>query len=572
MASSNWLDPAPVPAGAAGLHPDPLLNQLLHRRGVRSAAEASDFLDARERHAPDASQMPNMAKAVARICLAIETGERIGIFGDYDVDGVTSTAVLALALRSASKRPDLVVSRLPRRDEGYGLNDSATKEFADAGAKLMIAVDCGSNDHARIAVARSVGLDVIVLDHHHIDGCPPADAIVVSAQLDPDGPFTMLSAVGVAFLVVTMLAREGCLVEGPRGESETALLDLVALGTLADVVPLTGANRALVRDGLRWIRKGLRPGLAALLRRAGIAPDAVTSEDIGFKLAPMINAAGRMGDPQIALDALLAPTADAASPLVEELQRLNEERKKETRRVISQAETQISCDPELLRSRVMVLAGREWSAGLLGPVASRLVERHNRPVVLLADDGETCVGSARSVRGFDIAGAFDRVTHLITRHGGHGMAAGLTLPSGSVVDFRAALDEVCAELALPADPAASIQIDADLPSRRLDLETVRAIEAMQPFGSGNPRPVLRMRGLRVAQHDVIGADRSHLRVQLRTPGASIKGIFFGGADRARELVFDREIDVAGTLKIDEWKGRTQLGVEIVDFRPAETAR
>jgi single-stranded-DNA-specific exonuclease len=565
----RWIEPSEISPELPRLNADPLLHELLARRGFDTPSAAEQFLDRRRRHAPDASGLPNLDAAVERIGSALNRGERIAIFGDYDADGVTATALLTRALRSAARAPDLVIPRLPNRDEGYGLNCTAIDELHNGGASLLIAVDCGSGDHDQVAFARALGMDVVVLDHHQIQGAPAANAIVVSAQLPGGSTFTDLSAVGVAFVVVAALAREGHRIDGNGGEPETGLLDLVALGTIADMVPIDGINRALVRDGLRVMARAKRPGLVELLRKGGVSPAAVTAEHVVFKIGPRINAAGRMGDPDLALRLLLEDDPLTAARLAGELESLNDRRKAESARVQREAETLLALHPELAERPLLVLSSPNWPSGLLGPVAAQLVGRYRRPVLVMRESGEISHGSARSVPGFDFTAALEKSSDLLVRFGGHGQAAGVTVHTRQIGDLSNALESALSAsgVTVPVEP--ELRLDADLPWKRLALETVEAIDLLQPFGAGNEQPVFRIRDLTVRQYDVVGADRSHLRVTFGLPSGTMKAIAFSMANRSKELMLSRQVDVAATLKVDTWNGQRRLDVEIKDFRPSE---
>jgi single-stranded-DNA-specific exonuclease len=510
-----------------------------------------------------------MEAAVERIVRAVNSTERIAIFGDYDVDGITSTALLTRALRAATGNADRVVTRLPMRREGYGLNQTAIDEFVDAGASLLITVDCASTDDFNVGYAISRGLDVIVVDHHHMNGPGPAGAIVLSPYLSMDGPYRELAAVGVTYLLVAALAQHGCRVDGANGDPETSLLDLVALGTIGDVSPLIGVNRALVRDGLKQIQLKQRPGLVALIRKAGLDPTALTADRIAFKVTPRINAAGRMGDPHLALDLLLTDDVLSASMLAEEIERLNTERREVSSLIADEAEDLILSQPGWENRHLLIAAGQGWSAGVLGIAANRLVNRFGRPVLVLADDGDLSKGSARSVPGFDIVEALGRCGDLLSAWGGHSQAAGLTVPSEHLDALRDALDAQLADsgLELPVPP--TIRLDAELPAERMNLDTARLIQKLQPFGTANEQPIFLIRNVQVRKYDAVGQDRSHLRLDIATARSSVKAIAFGAASRSRELIQSRNLDLAASLNIDQWNGQTRLDLEVKDFRPAE---
>ena len=558
-----WIEPKPSFAGEASLHEDPLLARLLARRGVRTRTEADRFLHPRPQSTPSPSRLPHLKAAIDRIETALDAGQKVVVFGDYDVDGITSTAVLFSSLQTMAASADLIAMRLPIRSEGYGLTIDVVEMFAEDGVDLLITVDCGSNDHDPIARARELGIDVIVFDHHQIAGATPDGAIVVSAQLGADNELRELSAVGVAFLAVCELSRRGRAL--PPG-GDVALLDLVALGTIGDVVSMLGVNRALVRDGLVWIRKGARPGLRALMRKAGVRPESVDSETISFKLVPRINAAGRIADPKLAYDMLMAPSERAAGQFADELEDLNQRRRDGSKAILDDVAGMVSNDRACLDAPLLVFSSERWSAGLAGPAAAKLSERYRRPVVVLAEDGDLLHGSARSTPGFDIAGAFATLTGLLERHGGHKQAAGLTVRRARLLELRHELN------ALAGAPGEDLSretfvIEADLDPNRLDLSTARLIEELQPFGHSNPRPLLRIRDLKVQRTEIIGQDRSHLRLILNNGAASVKAVMFGGAARHSQALSGARIDVVGCLSIDHWNGAERLDLKVSDFRP-----
>ena len=562
-----WIDPVLFPGHVPTLHPDPLLNVLLAGRAPTPAA-AADFLDPRPRPAPDPSLLPGLAAAAERVNRAIVSGERIAIYGDYDADGISATALLTRGLRAATGGAAPVVSQLPTRRDGYGLHPAAIAAIAAADVSLLIVVDCGSTDHANVALARASGVDVVVLDHHQMNGPPPSDAFVVSAQLLPGAPYRELTAAGVAYLLAVSLARLGHDLGDGTGSEPTSLLGLVALGTIGDVAPLTGVNRALVRDGLRVLAERPSAGILALCQRAGVALATLTAEQVAFKLAPRLNAAGRMADPQLALDLLLTDDRRRAALLAQELERLNVQRRLESQRVAAEAERLVLQQSDNADRPLLVVASSGWGSGVLGLAAGRLVERFGRPVLVLNDDGEMSRGSARSVPGFDIAQALVGCADLLHAHGGHSQAAGLTLPTPLLPRLEAALQSALLASSARVPAAPSLQIDADLPSERLTIATAELFAHLQPFGAGNSQPMLRVRQLPVRSYNVIGQDRSHLKLHLETPRGVVPALFWSAAPRSSELIRQPLVDLVVTIGLDYWNGQRRLHVEVKDFRPA----
>ena len=560
-----WIDPESVPADAPPLDADPLVHALLWRRGVRSRSEAIEFLSTRASAAPDPAALPNMAAAAERVHRALERRETIGIFGDYDVDGITSTALLLTAFHGATLADDQVIARLPRRDEGYGLNDAALDEFAAAGVQLLLAVDCGSTDHEHVAGAIARGMDVVILDHHQMDGPGPEGAITVSARLEPDAPYAECCSAALAYLLVSLLACNGAPVDGGDGRPETDLLDFVALGTIGDVAPLTGVNRAFVRDGIQVMRRNPRWGFRALCAAANLETETIEAESIPFKLTPRLNAAGRLGDPRIALDLMLAPDPLEAHALAGKIEALNNERRALTDRITFEAEELLRSQPDWDARRAFVLFGEEWHAGLLGILAGRFASQYGRPVVALGGAGEFGKGSARSVPGFDIMAALSPHRAAFEHFGGHSQAAGLTLARERIDDLGRWLDEAidALEIAIPIAP--SLQIDVDLTIEQLTLNAYKEFERLQPFGEQNPRPVVRCRNVLVNEIGVMGSERSHLRLALGTPYGNVKAVYWGAADRSWQAPVGKRIDIAGVLQHDTWRGANRLQLELKDF-------
>src|SRR5215213_7057601 len=373
-----WVEPDPLRDGLSEFHSDPLIHAILARR-LADASEAADFLNADERPAPDPHLLPGMTEVVARVGRALRRNEPIGIFGDYDTDGVTSSALLTLALRAASGDSQPEAVRLPRRREGYGLSETGVEDLAAAGARLLVAVDCGSKDHAAVERARQLGMDVVVLDHHRITDPPPAHAIVASAQLRDGASYTTVSAAGVAYLLATALARDGFNTGRGAGEDPTNLLDLAMIGLLGDVSSLSGVNRALVRDGLRRLRQHPRPGLRALCERAGIDARTLSSTEIAFQVSPRLNAPGRLDDPRPSYELLITRDQREAERLAEETEQANQRRKLLQDRVIREIESELEANPSKLNRRVLVFSGPDWQTGIVGLAASKLAERYDRP-------------------------------------------------------------------------------------------------------------------------------------------------------------------------------------------------
>jgi single-stranded-DNA-specific exonuclease len=562
-----WVDPVPLRDGLPQLHGDPLIHAILARRLV-DAGDAEDFLNADERPAPDPYLLPGLTEAAARVGWAVRRNEPIGVFGDYDTDGVTSSALLTLALRAASGGTQPVAVRLPRRREGYGLSETGVQDLAAAGARLLVTVDCGSKDHAAVERARQLGMDVVVLDHHRMTEPPPAHAIVASAQLREDAPYATLSAAGVAYLLATALAHDGFDTGGGVGAEPTSLLDLAMIGLVGDVSSLSGVNRALVRDGLRHLRQEPRAGLRALCDCAGIDARTLTSTDIAFKVSPRLNAPGRLDDPRPAYELLITRDPRQAAQLAERSEQANQRRKLIQDRILREIEIDLEADPSRLDRRVLVCAGSGWQPGIVGLAASKLAERYDRPVIVLTVSDGIAHGSARSVPGFDITTALSAVKPLLIRHGGHERAAGLALDVSEVANLDDALQGAIAESGANPPGPPRLTIDADLEPARLRLDVARLIQSLGPFGEGNPVPMLRVLRVPIRGYTAMGREKQHLKILTAGEAGPVEAVMWSGANRSQELVGARHVDLVGVLETNLWNGTSRVQVHLSDFRRA----
>ncbi|HEY8531117.1 MAG TPA: single-stranded-DNA-specific exonuclease RecJ, partial [Limnochorda sp.] len=488
----RWLWPEPLDPEARaqagrlerqlGLHP--LIAEILVRRGLGDPDAAYRFLHPSLADLESPWRLPGMAAAAARLERALEAGETIWVYGDYDVDGQTATALLVLVLRELGARVEYYVPH--RLDEGYGLHREALLELRRQGAGLVVTVDCGITARDEVAAAAEAGLDVVVTDHHQLPAeLPEAVALVNPRLAGGSPPWLELAGVGVAWkLAQALLERAG------RAEEAYAYLDLVALGTVADVVPLVGENRILVAAGLKELGgPRSRPGLAAMVAALGLEPGRVTPGQVAFQVAPRLNAAGRVEDASLGVRLLLAPSAREAAPLVERLDRLNRERQALEEAILDKARQQALTAVE--RGAVsLVVAGEGWHPGVVGIVASRLVEEFYRPTLVIGLSGEEGRGSARSVEGFHLYQALAACSEHLTRFGGHAMAAGFSLPEERVPALREAFEAVTRErLGLePLRPRLRVECLAD--PAELDASLLEQWERLGPFGTGNPAPLL----------------------------------------------------------------------------------
>lgn len=561
--NDDRLREAPPLDGSSG---HPVVDAVLRSRGISGPSAIRDWLDDSPRLAPDPTLLPRMEAALGRTAHAIERGERIGIFGDYDADGVTSAAILTLALTAATGDAARVVIRLPTRAEGYGLTAAAVDRFAAQGVGLLIAVDCGSNDVPALDRARERGIDVVVLDHHHLTRAVGEDEIVVNPRLLPGGPGHELVSAGLAYCFVAALSWMGVVFE-PEIDPER-FLDLAAIGTVVDVGSLTGLNRGIVRDGIARLRESHRPGLRALLDIAGCDRPHIDATAVSYKLGPRLNAPGRIDSARVALDLLMTDDPIEARRAANAIESLNSIRRARSAEIETQATVQATASLGA-GTGVLVAHGAGWEVGIVGAVAGKLADAFGLPAVVLTDrDDGLSVGSARSVDGFDLVGALEANRDLLERFGGHARAAGLTVRTAAIPELVDRLFTALAGSGLDLPAPLEHRIDADLRTPDLTLATIRSIQQLAPFGAGNPEPLFRLRNARVLQSQRMGADRSHLRLVVQGPDAGIKAVMFGAGDRASELAGRSEVDLLATLEADTWGGNERFALKVVDFRPA----
>ena len=564
LQSKRWQVAPSVPAEDLARLSDlpPLVVQLLYNRNIHDPGEARDFLQGQTRgHSP--FKLKGMHQAVYRLSQAVHSGESIAVYGDFDTDGVTATALLVQALSAlgAQVRP-YIPSRV---DEGYGLNIEALRELYRQGVRLVVTVDCGIRSIDEVEKA-SRGLDLIVTDHHTVgDQLPPAVAILNPKQPDCPYPFKLLAGVGVAYKLAQglLLAHEK---KGkPAKLAAEDLLDLVALGTVADLVPLQGENRELVRRGLEKLQESPRPGVEALMADAGLRRGSVDATAIGFRLGPRLNAAGRLEHAMQAYDLLTSTSMLETKELAGQLGRLNQRRQELTEKTVAEAEAQVKAlDPSAC---LYLVASEEFLPGIVGLAASRLTEAHYRPTVVVEVGPEESRGSCRSIPEFHITRALDACKDLLVRHGGHAAAAGFTVETSKLDALRERLQAIAAEELSKAELQPTLEIDLELPLEEVSWATHDLLEMLEPTGMENPQPVLISPDVEVRDKRAIGGGK-HLKLVLRdSRGAVWDAIWFRQGRRLDEV--PGRVDVAYTLDANEWNGRRRLQLHVQDLRPAQ---
>mgnify|MGYP000059562731 FL=1 len=540
-----------------------LVSQVLAARGISTAEEAAAFLERGRDLTCSPFLMKDMDRAVECISRAIRQGRRMAVFGDYDVDGITATVILVDYLKS---RGVDVLHYIPRRiEDGYGLGQDAIRSLHEQGVELLITVDCGITGVEEVDFAASLGMDVVITDHHECkDTLPRAAAVVDPHRPDCTYPFPYLAGCGVALKLVLALGGES---------REEALFSryctLAAIGTIADVMPMSGENRIIVSRGLECITQSDFIGLHALLQEAGLMDKAITSVQVGFVLAPRINAAGRMGAADKAADLLLCQDPAEAARLARELCALNRERQAVEQTIYAQAVEQIDHLPLQERS-ALVLASDTWHQGVVGIVASRLSEKYACPSFMIHLNGTVGKGSCRSWGGFNLFAALERCSDLLLDFGGHELAAGFTIDVANIPAFRQRMNQLVREYQGGGAPEVCLEIDAALtcPSR-VTLTEVEALGMLEPYGAGNNRPLFCLMGATLERLQSVGQNR-HLKLRLSKGSSQFDGIFFSVSPDTCPVAAGSRVDAAFYLQINEFRGNRTVQLQMVDIRPSLT--
>lgn len=561
----------------------PLVAQILYNRGITEAEDVQDFLARRSPHDTDPFQLRGMRQAVTRLQHAIQAGELVAVYGDYDADGVTATALMVQTLTALG---GTACHYIPDRlQEGYGLNREALSRLVGAGVRVVLTVDCGIRSVPEVIHGNQLGLDLIVTDHHYVgEEIPPALATINPTQPGCPYPFKKLAGVGLAFKMAQALLREAC---GPSRLAEDDLLDLVALGTVADIAPLVGENRDLVARGLERLNTAQRLGLRRLMAQAGIQPGRVDTRTIGFGLGPRLNAAGRLESALAAYELLVTDDEDRANQLAQQLEIQNRERQALTQATLEEARQVILQDGA---SRPLYLIShRSFNAGIVGLVSGRLTEEFYRPTLVAHQGDAHTTGSARSIPEFHITQALDACADLLERYGGHSLAAGFTVSNENLPKLEARLLDIARRELADVELVPELQIDANLNLRGINrrrvedllsaravglpvdehdvgLEIIAGMEALRPFGEGNPVPLFASYDLEVKSKRTVGAAADHLKLVLDDGKQMWDAIAFRMGSYYNEL--PPRVDIAYALEINEWNGRQRLQLNLEDLKPA----
>lgn len=542
----------------------PLLAQLLINRGIYSVDAARDFLAASLDGLYRPWLMTDMDAGVRAVSGALDRQAKILVYGDYDVDGVTGTALLVEVLQRLGGHVEYYIPQ--RLDLGYSLHTPVLRRFREKGVEMVITVDCGISNAAEVRAAQvEGGPEIVITDHHEPPSeLPPATAVINPKRRDCGYPFRELAGVGVAYKFARALLEYRSVTVDPE-----EYLDLVCLGTIADIVPLQGENRILVKHGLAKMARLERPGLQALCRAAGVKQDSLGTREVGYILAPRLNAAGRLGDAGTAVELLLSKDIEQAQELASLLVRDNQARQELETVALGEALGMLDADPALATGGVIVLDSPRWHPGVIGIVASRLVNRYNKPVFLVAGEGDRGKGSARGVRGFDLVAALEHCSRYLLEFGGHAMAAGFSIPMQNITQFREALNRYAEEKAGAGDQRDTLELDALVSMPEITPQLVGELAQLEPHGHGNTRPLLGLTGARLLHCRGVGKNEAHLKLLLGEKSSSIDGIGFNLGGYASELAAGTELDVAFTPTINHWQGRQYLQIRVSDLHPED---
>ena len=567
--------PADLPAEQIltdALEVHPIVARMLVQRGITDPAAAERFLYPSLDHLHDPFLLPDAEIACERIKTALNKKEKIFVHGDYDGDGVTSAALWTRVLKSLGADVEVFVPH--RKRDGYDMRQAFIERAKKEGVGLIITTDCGIQRIDEVNAAREMGIDVIITDHHTppTDGSlPRAIAVVNPHRHDSKYPFKDLAGVGVAFRLceglVTHLGHK-------RDAYRRAYLDLACIGTVTDIMPLLDENRAIVHFGLEQLSVTKKPGLRVLMREAGIKNGLVTSRDIGFGIGPRLNAASRVDETQIALDILMTKDVEEAEELGLKLSALNVRRQEETKRIYEDAMAQVA-QQESLDTRCFVVQGDSWTAGIVGLVASRVVERTNRPCIAISIDPNTGHGrgSARSVNAFNVYDAIDRCKDLLVEYGGHAHAAGLSITGERLTEFKLQMNEIAGESITEEDLVPTLDITQEIDINDVCLELIQQLSLFAPFGSGNREPLFMSRDVRIADKFILGKDKQHLKLRVKADTLNGNGfadaIFWNQAALFTPLGEAESLDLCYRMEVNEWNNTRRIQLMLADLKPTD---
>jgi len=555
----NLLPPAPAEYLARTASFPPLIAQLFYNRGLTETSQLESFITADERLSDNPFSLPGMPQALSRVYRALLSGESIAVYGDFDTDGITATALLVQGLSSLGAK---VTPYIPHRlNEGHGLRIGALEKLHQQGISLVITVDCGITGIAEVKKASKMGLDIVITDHHTpLDVIPPATAVVNPKLPNSEYSFSELAGVGVAFKFLEALLQS----LGKEAEPDK-LLDLVALGTVADMMPLLGENRYLVKQGLKLLNTSPRLGIREMMTQTGLTMGSLDTESISWVIAPRLNTTGRLEHALPSYQLLITDSDDEAHKLSLWLEKKNSERQSLTTEVVAKARQRI-LDEGI--SPILIVGDEDYPAGLIGLAAGRLSEEFYRPAVVIKIGKQVSTASCRSIPEFNIIRALNQLRHLFNRFGGHPKAAGFTLPTRNLTSLKKALLEMATAELAGVDLRPHLDIDAEIRLANLGGDIFPTIQKLAPFGYGNPNPSFLSRQVEVTDCRTMGANGEHLRLRLRQDGFTWDGVAFRAGEYLKEV--SSPLDIVYNLEVDDWGGQQRLRLNLLDFAPTKS--
>lgn len=537
-----------------------IMARTLINRGVNSIQEAGRFLEAKLSDLYDPFLLPDMDAAVERILAAIEENQKICVYGDYDVDGITSTSLCVKILRELEA--DVMYYIPVRADEGYGLNNEAIHHLAEQGVQLIITVDCGIRSVDVVETVKELGLEIIITDHHECgDVLPDALAVINPHRTDCDYPFQPLAGVGVAFKLMQAITDSiGC------SELAYEALEIAAIGTIADVVPLLEENRIIVKNGLEVLNATANLGIKALIDVSGLGEKQISAYNVAFVLAPRMNAAGRLADAGRCVELLITSDESLAKEIARELDHENKERQQIEADILEQAVRMLAENKSFEKDRVLVLDDANWHPGVIGIVASRIVEQYSKPAIMISREADVAKGSARSMSGFNIYEAMCRCGDLFEKFGGHEMAAGLSIKADNIPIFREKINAAAAQILHETELLPEIKVDYKLEVHDISLDTAKQLKKLEPFGMGNPNPSFVYRNLEVLDKRLVGANSRHLSLTLYDGKNSMKAIAFNMGNLYNILSSSKKVDIICCMDINQWNNNENVQLVIKDIK------
>lgn len=543
------------------LNISPILAQLLINRGTKEVLSARRFLKADLKDLRDPYIFQDMEKAVDKILSAINNDERILIYGDYDVDGITSVALLFSILREFTSN---LYYYIPNRfQEGYGLNEEAIDIAFKNNIRLIITVDCGISSVSEIEKANNYGIDVIITDHHQPQKDIPSAIAIINPKYDTNYPFQELSGVGVGFKVAQALYSK----LKKNQDDLWSLLDYVALGSIADSVPFIDENRILIKYGLKALNKTKKEGLKALIMESGVNCGDLGTKEVNFALAPRINAAGRLGDSKLALELLLTDSEYKAKHLSRKLTEINKHRQEIGDNILREARELASIQIKEEDNKVLVLASENWNQGVVGIIASRLTDEFNRPAIVISKKDGIAKGSGRSIKGFHLHKVLESCQDILINFGGHELAAGITIESNKIPEFKLRINEISQDFIKEDDLSPELKIDAQISLRNINFGLVKDINVLEPFGVGNPQPVFCSYKNIISDWRLVGEKREHLKIKIKEENRTLEGIGFKLSRIGNQIFSENKVvDLAFNIELNKWNGTENVQLNIKDIK------